>query len=73
MGFTRYPKSLQSQIDPHLSTSELLKMNTRSSIDKFLPKLLLQFHLKCFVVNGFCPERVEAVLDGKETVCTAIT
>jgi hypothetical protein len=55
-----------------LSASELLSMNKRTSVDKFLPKLLLQLKLECVVVNGLYPERVEAVLEGHEAVCTLI-
>jgi len=55
-----------------LSANDLLKMNKRTSVDKFLPKLLLQLQIECFVVNGLYPDRVEAVLDGRDTVCTII-
>jgi aspartokinase-like uncharacterized kinase len=47
-------------------------MNKRTSVDKFLPKLLLNLPIDCFVVNGLFPERVKAVLDGQEAVCTLI-
>lgn len=56
-----------------LSASELLAMDARTSVDKFLPKLLLKLHIDCFVVNGLFPERVEAVLNGQDAVCTLIT
>jgi 5-(aminomethyl)-3-furanmethanol phosphate kinase len=56
----------------NLSAKELLAANRRTSVDKFLPKLILQSKIECFVVNGLFPERVLAVLDGKNTVCTRI-
>jgi aspartokinase-like uncharacterized kinase len=56
-----------------LSASELLAMDARTSVDKFLPKLLLKLHIDCFVMNGLFPERVEAVLNGQDVVCTLIT
>jgi aspartokinase-like uncharacterized kinase len=55
-----------------LSASKLLAMNKRTSVDKALPKLLLTASLDCFVVNGLFPERIAAILDGCETVCTII-
>jgi hypothetical protein len=56
-----------------LSARDLLEMGERTSVDKFLPKLLLQLHVECLVVNGLYPQRVEAILKGKETVCSKIT
>jgi hypothetical protein len=56
-----------------LSAHELLRMNKRTSVDKFLPKLLLQLKIQCFVVNGLYSERVEAILEDKNTVCTSIS
>lgn len=55
-----------------LSAQELLKMNKRTSVDTFLPKLLLQLQIKCFVVNGLYPDRVETVLERHNTVSTVI-
>jgi aspartokinase-like uncharacterized kinase len=56
-----------------LSASELLATGARTSVDKFLPKLLLKLHIDCFVINGLFPERVAAILNGEDTVCTLIT
>ncbi|MCL4429478.1 MAG: delta 1-pyrroline-5-carboxylate synthetase [Chloroflexi bacterium] len=56
----------------NLSASQLLAMNKRTSVDKALPKLLLKTPINCFVVNGLFPERIEAVLDGRDAVCTLI-
>ncbi len=55
-----------------LSAGELLAMNKRTSVDKALPKLLLHSSIDCFVVNGFFPERIEAVLNGQDTLFTLI-
>jgi hypothetical protein len=55
-----------------LSASELLAFSQRTSVDKFLPKLLLKTRLDCYVVNGAYPERVTAILSGQSTVCTLI-
>ena len=65
-------KTSDAKLISHLSALNLLQRNKRTSVDMFLPKLLLQLHLECFVVNGLFPERVEAILNGEETVCTQI-
>ena len=71
--YTCDPKKFSdAQLISRLSAEELLKMNKRTSVDKFLPKLLLQLPIECFVVNGLYPDRVESVLDGRDTVCTII-
>ncbi len=61
-----------AKLIPELSASELLAFKQRTSVDKFLPKLLLKTRLECYVVNGVHPERVDAVLAGQATVCTLI-
>ncbi len=55
-----------------ISANELLAMNMRTSVDKFMPKLLLQLKIECYVVNGLFPERVEAILEGKQAISTLI-
>ncbi len=65
-------KHSDAQLIPKLSPRELLAFAQRTSVDKFLPKLLLKTRLDCYVVNGAYPERVDAVLAGQSTVCTLI-
>jgi len=65
-------KFSDSKLISKLSADDLLKMNKRTSVDKFLPKLLLHLQIECFVVNGLYPNRVYCVLDGQDTVCTII-
>jgi aspartokinase-like uncharacterized kinase len=65
-------KHSDAKLIKKLSAEGLLAMNKRTSVDKFLPELLLKLPIDCFVVNGLFPERVEAVLDGQEAVCTLI-
>lgn len=55
-----------------ISVFELQKFGVRTSVDKFLPTYLIEHSLDCYVVNGHYPERIEAVLSGKETICTRI-
>ena len=71
--YTCDPKKFSdAKLISKLSADDLSKMNKRTSVDKFLPKLLLQLQIECLVVNGLYPERVEFVLDGRETICTII-
>ena len=71
--YTDDPKTNpEAKLIKKLFANELLAMNKRTSVDKTLPKLLLKMPVDCFVVNGLFPERVEAVLDGKDGVYTLI-
>jgi 5-(aminomethyl)-3-furanmethanol phosphate kinase len=72
--FTRNPKKFSdANLLPKLSARDLLTMSERTSVDLFLPNLLLIQQVECFVVNGLNPERVISILDGKETLCTKIS
>jgi aspartokinase-like uncharacterized kinase len=55
-----------------ISASTLMEKGSRTSVDKFLPHMLLKYGLLCFVVNGSFPERVAKILAGEETLCTQI-
>jgi aspartokinase-like uncharacterized kinase len=71
--FTADPKKVQdAKLISQLTAQQLLAMNKRTSVDAYLPKLLLKLKLKCYIVNGLNPERVEAILDGHKTVCTVV-
>ena len=72
--FTEDPKTnkdavLMEQVSPE----ELLKLNKRTSVDRFLAGLLAESPVDCYVVNGNYPERVEAVLAGQQATCTLIS
>jgi aspartokinase-like uncharacterized kinase len=72
--FTSDPKKHpDAKLFEKTSAKEMLTHMERSSVDKFLPKLLTQRHIECYVVNGLFPERLEAVLENRKTVCTLIT
>ena len=71
--FTSDPKKHSAtKLLERTSASELLKLVQRTSVDRFLPKLLLKTQLDCYVVNGTYPERIEAILAGKHTTCTLV-
>jgi len=70
--FTKDPKKFkEAELFEEISIAEFLAVG-RTSVDKFLPKLLSETALDCYVVNGKRPERIAALLDGRDTVCTRI-
>ena len=71
--FTEDPKKHEdATLIERLSAEELLKFNTRTSVDRFLAKLLSEAPIDCYVVNGKHPERIEAILAGQQATCTFI-
>jgi len=71
--FTKDPKKhADATLMEKLSAEELLKFNKRTSVDRYLPKLLLESQIDCYVVNGKHPERIEAILAGQQATCTLI-
>jgi aspartokinase-like uncharacterized kinase len=71
--FTSDPKMhSDAKLINELSASELLKLIQRTSVDRFLPKLLLKTQMDCYVVNGAYPERIEAILAGQHAVYTLV-
>jgi 5-(aminomethyl)-3-furanmethanol phosphate kinase len=65
-------KHPEAKLIAQMTARELLGLNIRTSVDKALPKLLLDSPVDSFVVNGLFPERVKAILENKITVCTVI-
>jgi hypothetical protein len=71
--FTSDPKKHSgAMLIERLTAERLLKLNRRTSVDRYLPKLLLDAHVDCYIVNGEFPERVEEVLAGLRTTCTFV-
>lgn len=71
--FTDDPKKdLDSRLMEKLSAEELLSWNGRTSVDKFLPRMLLETRLDCYVVSGKHPKRIKAILNDEKTLCTRI-
>jgi aspartokinase-like uncharacterized kinase len=66
-------KSLDVKLVEDLSAKELLGWNRRTSVDKALPKMLLETNLDTYVVNGRYPKRIRLILKNRKTVCTHIT
>jgi aspartokinase-like uncharacterized kinase len=65
-------KNPEAELVGEISAQRLLSMNDGTIVDVFLPRLLGDLKVHCWVVNGLFPERVAAVLDGREAVCTLI-
>lgn len=65
-------KSAGAKLINELTVQELLIMNKRTSIDRLLSRFLIGLKIDCYIVNGFFPERIEAIISGKNTICTKI-
>ena len=71
--FTEDPKKdPNARMIEKLSVNELLGWSKRTSVDKFLPRMLLKTRVDCYVVSGKHPERIKAILKGEKTICTQI-
>jgi len=71
--FTADPKvNPKAKLIKHVSASQLLRWNKRTSVDSFLPRVL-QSGIDCYVVNGKHPERVESILKGTPATYTRVT
>jgi 5-(aminomethyl)-3-furanmethanol phosphate kinase len=71
--FTEDPDLEDAALIERLSAEELLEFNRRTSVDRFLAKLLRDAPVDCYVVNGKHRERIEAILAGQQTTCTLIS
>jgi 5-(aminomethyl)-3-furanmethanol phosphate kinase len=72
--YTADPKKEKTAIlIKEISPQELSAMKNRTSVDAALPDLLKKWPIKCYVVNGFYPERVQLLLEGKAAIATLIS
>lgn len=71
--FTDDPKVCsEAKLVERISANDLLSWNKRTSVDKFLPKILLKIGMDSYVVNGKYPERIRKLLEGERTKATII-
>jgi aspartokinase-like uncharacterized kinase len=71
--FTKDPKkNADAALMQEVSAAELLKLDRRTSVDQFLPRLISEARLDCYIVNGKYPTRINRVLEGQRTICTRI-
>ncbi|HID19562.1 MAG TPA: amino acid kinase [Methanophagales archaeon] len=52
---------------------EMIQKAHTGCVDAELPRFLMRNKMSCVIVNGNFPERIIAVIEGKETVCTKIS
>jgi aspartokinase-like uncharacterized kinase len=72
--FPEDPKqNVNAKLIEELSAKELQGWNRRTSVDKALPKILMETGSDCYVVNGKHPERIGLILENRKTVCTRVT
>ena len=71
--YTGNPKDDPSaELIEEISAADLSKRDARTSVDRYLSKIILETRLDCYVVNGRYPERVRAILDNELPKCTRI-
>jgi 5-(aminomethyl)-3-furanmethanol phosphate kinase len=71
--FTKDPrKFVDAKLISMLSAKKLESFEERTSVDKYLPKLLSETKIECYVINGLYPKRIEDIFDHKKTICTLI-
>lgn len=66
-------KNVNTEFIEKLTARELRRWNRKTSVDKTLPKILLQEKLDCYIVNGKYPKRIEQILEKQKTLCTHVT
>ncbi|MCP8314812.1 MAG: delta 1-pyrroline-5-carboxylate synthetase, partial [archaeon] len=69
--FTEDPKRNDAKMFKRISASKLLKEKF-GCIDEFLPRILIEKQLICYVVNGKHPNRIKSILDDKSDIYTKI-
>ncbi|MEM3451054.1 MAG: hypothetical protein QXL52_01445 [Nitrososphaerales archaeon] len=69
--FTADPKKGNARMFKSISANKLLKEKLEC-VDEFLPRILIEKKLICYVVNGKHPNRVKSILEGKMDIYTKI-
>lgn len=71
--FTQDPKKIpEATLIKKISPNSLLQFNQETCVDLFLAKLLVISRIRCFIVNGMYPKRIEAILRNQQTTSTLI-
>jgi len=66
-------KNCKAKLFRRVSATKLFKEKITSCVDNFLPKILIEKRLKCYVVSGKHPERIKNILQCKKDIYTEIT
>ena len=69
--YTHDPSHDDAKFIEIISAKKLLNFG-ETSVDEFLPELLIKYRSKCYVVNGNYPERVISIIEGKSSKYTLI-
>ncbi|MGB7970005.1 MAG: delta 1-pyrroline-5-carboxylate synthetase, partial [Methanobacterium sp.] len=69
--YTHDPCQDDAKLIKIISAKKLLNFG-ETSVDEFLPELLLKYKSNCYVVNGKYPERVISIIKGKRSKYTLI-
>ncbi|MEM3437511.1 MAG: hypothetical protein QXP55_03105 [Nitrososphaerales archaeon] len=69
--FTTDPKKSNARMFKNISANKLLKEKL-GCVDEFLPRILIEKKLTCYVVNGKYPNRIKSILEGKMDIYTKI-
>ena len=69
--YTHDPTNDGAKLIEIISAKKLLNFG-ETSVDEFLPELLISYQSECYVVNGKYPERVISIIEGKSSKYTLI-
>ncbi len=69
--YTHDPCHDGAKLIKFISAKKLLNFG-ETSVDEFLPELLLRYKSNCYVVNGKYPDRVISIIEGKSSKYTLI-
>ncbi len=69
--YTHDPINDGAKLIDIISAKKLLNFG-ETSVDEFLPELLIRYQSECYVVNGKYPERILSIIKGKSSKYTLI-
>ena len=62
----------EGRVIERVDIEEIVKKDNNTCIDDALPGFLSEHNMYCIIVNGRYPQRVKAILAGKNTCCTKL-
>jgi len=62
----------EGRVIERVDIEEIVKKDNNTCIDNALPGFLSEHNMYCIIVNGRYPQRVKAILAGKNTCCTKL-